>query len=517
MRSQFFAKPFWITLAGLVATFAVSVAVFDTQLVLSALILITIAVFLLTLKNLEIGLAIVFAELFANSHGHLMFAHIGGFQIGLRMVIFLAVMLAWLILVLAGKYKLIYNTPKLKIFIPLFIAVAIGLIIGFIQNGVGDAFADGNAYFYLAYIFPILSVQWTAPKRRMILQVLVASAIYIAALTFSLLYLFSHFLDQEFMGNVYRFIRDTRTGEMTQMDSGVFRIFLQAQLTAVIAFLIFTPFLWIKQIPKNSRLCTLITIAIVFSTVLIGLSRSFWVGLLVTALAFIVMLVKYLWPGWAQVSLAIGSHLITKILALLILAVAILFPIPKPTLSLADLTNVLSSRSSTVSDSAIDSRWKLLDPMQDAIKDAPLLGNGFGRKVEFVTDDPRIRADNPDGFYQTYSMEWGWLELWLKMGILGPLAFLFIFVMMLRGLWPYLFSKNAWVGLGFISALVMIFVTHIFSPYLNHPLGLGFLLFLVPFIQSKKPTQTVGQKIAEKIPKPKPQVNPALTSQCNDS
>ncbi|MBU0646591.1 O-antigen ligase family protein [Patescibacteria group bacterium] len=513
MRAQFFAKPFWITLAGLAACFAVSALVFDTQFVLPALILIAAGTFLITLKNLEIGLAIVFAELFANSHGHLMFAHIGGFQIGLRMVIFLAVMLAWLVLVIAGKEKLVYNTPKLKIFIPLFIAVALGLIIGFVQNGAGDAFRDGNAYFYLAYIFPILSIQWTAPKRRMILQVLTASAIYIVILTLGLLYLFSHFLDQEFMANVYRFIRDTRTGEMTQMDSGIFRIFLPAQLTTVIAFLIFTPFFWIKQIDKNAWACTLVTLALLFSVILISLSRSFWVGLLAAALAFVIMLVKFLWPGWPQVGKAIGSHLLSKILAIIILAVAIIFPIPKPTLSFTDLTSLLSSRSSTVSDSAIDSRWKLLDPMLEKIKAAPLMGNGFGQTVVFITDDPRIRAEKPDGVYQTYSLEWGWLELWLKMGILGPLAFLYIFVMLWRGLWPYLASKNAWVGLGFISALTLIYATHIFSPYLNHPLGLGFILFLIPFIQTKKPTVTVGAKIAAKIPKPEPQTTPALTSE----
>jgi hypothetical protein len=32
----------------------------------------------------------------------------------------------------------------------------------------------------------------------------------------------------------------------------------------------------------------------------------------------------------------------------------------------------------------------------------------------------------------------------------------------------------------------MLYVTHIFSPYLNHPLGLGFLLFIVPFIDSRR-------------------------------
>jgi hypothetical protein len=46
-------------------------------------------------------------------------------------------------------------------------------------------------------------------------------------------------------------------------------------------------------------------------------------------------------------------------------------------------------------------------------------------------------------------------------------------------------GDRAWLGVGLIASLVMLYVTHIFSPYLNHPLGIGFLLFLVPFMQTK--------------------------------
>jgi len=84
------------------------------------------------------------------------------------------------------------------------------------------------------------------------------------------------------------------------------------------------------------------------------------------------------------------------------------------------------------------------------------------------------------------AMEWGWLELWLKMGVLGPLAFIFIAYELIRRLWSYKSTDLAWLGYALISIVVFLYATHVFSPYLNHPIGLGLLLFVIPFLPAKK-------------------------------
>jgi O-antigen ligase len=176
---------------------------------------------------------------------------------------------------------------------------------------------------------------------------------------------------------------------------------------------------------------------------------------------------------------------LAKATAFVFVILAIFIPLPYRDGSFAALTDLFSSRATGLADSAIDSRWKLLDPMLALIKDDPLLGHGFGQKVEFISDDPRIRAQVPDGLFQTYSLEWGWLEIWLKLGLLGLLGFGCLFFGLLRALRSSLVGPAAWLSIGFVSGLVFLAVTHVFSPYLNHPLGLGYLLFLVPFLPNK--------------------------------
>ena len=106
--------------------------------------------------------------------------------------------------------------------------------------------------------------------------------------------------------------------------------------------------------------------------------------------------------------------------------------------------------------------------------------------MTFETDDTRVRAISPDGTWTTSSMEWGWLELWIKMGILGPIAFLWIAYELIKHLWAYTKSDQAWLGYALVTGLIFLYGTHFFSPYLNHPIGLGYLLFLIPFLPNKK-------------------------------
>jgi hypothetical protein len=169
----------------------------------------------------------------------------------------------------------------------------------------------------------------------------------------------------------------------------------------------------------------------------------------------------------------------------LLLAVA-LFPIPDPSLAGDSLFASFKDRTTEIDDAGISSRWKLFTPMFSTIVESPLVGHGFGKAVTFESDDPRIRSISPDGTWSTTSMEWGWLELWIKMGVVGPLAFFYAAYELVRRLWSYQWTQQAWMGLALITGLVFIYSTHFFSPYLNHPIGLGYLLFLIPFLPDKK-------------------------------
>ena len=124
--------------------------------------------------------------------------------------------------------------------------------------------------------------------------------------------------------------------------------------------------------------------------------------------------------------------------------------------------------------------------MWETIAEQPFIGHGFGKEIVFQTDDPRVREQYASGLRRTHAFEWGWLELMVKMGIMSWVGFAALFVASIFGLKGYLRTEKSWLGFAFLSALVMLYATHIFSPYLNHPIGLGFLLFIVPLIKIGK-------------------------------
>jgi len=494
MLRQFFNKPFWIILASLAGFFALSVLVFETALVPILLGVVLIITAIVSARKLEYGLVIAFAELFANSHGHLVSGDIGGFPLSLRMAVFLGVIFGWVIAAFLRRADIDFSDVRLRPFIAIGVAAAFGLAIGVSKHG-GDAFADGNAYFYLAYILPILSVRWTPLTRQLLLQTLVAAAVWVTLLSLGLFYIFSH-VPEFMLPEVYRFIRDTRTGELTKMIEGIFRVFIQAQFSVAIALLVMIPILWVKTMQNKTRWIYIGVMGAFASVMLLSLSRSFWVALIAATVIHLILAARFLVTRMKDAWKPVGSFLLINIAAVVLLLAVLFFPIPQyQGGTFGDFTNLFTSRATQTTDAAIDSRWKLLDPMIALVKTQPIVGHGFGQKVAFITDDPRIRAEQPDGFYETYALEWGWVELWLKMGILGPLAFLYAAFFLIRGLWGYLREERAWLGVGLISAIVFLYVTHIFSPYLNHPLGLGVLLFVVPFLKETQKKKTSGSKL----------------------
>lgn len=484
LKQQWFGKTFWITLGALAGCFLLSIFVFHNFAEPVALVIIGLVILGLTIWRLEFGLLAVFVELFANSHGHLISTSVFGFPLSLRMTIFLAVMLGWLVLLLLRKVKMTWSDKRLVFFLPLFLAITIGFIVGLTQNETAKAFSDGNAYFYLAYLFPVLSIDWDVIKQRRLLQVLSAAAVWVTFLTLGLLYEFTHF-PAWMLSSSYTFIRDTRTSELTRMTDSLFRVFLQAQFSLIVWLFFLAPFLWFKEISWRTKIWLVAVLIPLSGALLISLSRSFWLGIFAGGLLMIFLLFFWLKPNWKKVFSALGFSALAPVAGAIVLVLIILFPLPYKTGSAEELSSLFSSRTTRAEDVAVSSRWKLLPEIWHGIAAAPFLGQGFGEEVTFQTDDPRVRAFSPDGTWKTYSLEWGWFELWLKMGILGPLAFLFIFVMLMKEILRDK-KRPLWLTIGLASGLVMLYVTHVFSPYLNHPIGLGFLLFILPFLNKER-------------------------------
>ncbi len=500
-----FAKQFigpwaWRILLGAIIFHFLAFFVRETSFELPLLIIIGLATFIIAYKSLPNGLLIAFAELFIGGHGHLFDATIFGFSVSLRIVVFAAVMLAWLVLWLKKEVRPNFFIWRDLPWLSIALAVFLGSVIGFLRNSASIVFDDMNGYLTIAYLLPIISIEWTQTLRRNLLQVLFGAATWLAGFTLLLSYLFTH-LDGKTLHVLYAFVRDSRLAEITiQVISGessglintlglyilgdggyFYRVFMQSQFFLLAGFVLLSSAMFLIWRGQKMPGLAWGSLILFFAGILLSMSRSFFLGL--AAAALIIFVASFLhgkMPILNAVKRSLAAIVVTAFaLGLAILTVAV--PLPKQ----PDITEAAfySTSEDNSRDLAVSSRWSLLGPMMEEIYKRPILGSGFGTEITYVTDDPRIRDLIPDGILTTYRFEWGYQDLWLKMGIFGLLAFAFYAVVIVFGVRATMMRHgHAWIVFGLGAGILALYVTHIFSPYLNHPIGLGFMLFILPFI-----------------------------------
>ncbi len=212
---------------------------------------------------------------------------------------------------------------------------------------------------------------------------------------------------------------------------------------------------------------------------LLSLSRSLWIGAIGGAS---VLLAIYLYRrAWKNILQTISRFALIGVETIALMMIFVAFPLPQP--DIAGWGEAVTSRVST-NEAAAVSRWQLLPVMMGRISEHVVLGSGFGATITYKSQDPRVLANNPSGDYTTYAFEWGWLDLWLKLGILGPVIMIFL----LCRLGQRLLRADApdYLRYGALASLAGLAMVHVFTPYLNHPLGLGYLMMLEGYAELYK-------------------------------
>lgn len=451
-------------------------AYFYSPLKLIATLIIAAIVLFLTYKNLENGLLILFAELIIGSKGHL-------FELGsvsIRMIIFGIIMLVYLLKLLNKEERLkvikqIKDFKASRYLAILAFFVVTSLVTAIInKNELSNILADFNAWIFFLLIFPILLVYSHAkPEVYARLKLVVTSAfLWLGLETFIILYIFTHNLG--IMSDLYLWLRRTGVAEITATLGSWPRIFIQSQIYAAIA-LVVVPF--ILNIKKRS---TWLLIILAWGICLLSMSRSFWLAVLAVLFgALLLQLIFFGWSKlWSKIFIVSGGFLASVILILFV----VFFPIPKPGSFSAD--SFINRVSLNSGEAAVASRWSLLPVLWHEIIKSPVIGFGYGKTITYKSSDPRVLQNNPNGDYTTYAFEWGYLALWLKFGVLGLLAYLALtFSTVYQGLTKW---RQNDILAGVLSlGLLILLVVNFFTPYLDHPLGIGYLLLATVLIFEK--------------------------------
>lgn len=424
-----FGSVFRWTLLGLIVTDVASFfSTYDERAVNVFAILATLAVFILAFKRLDLALLIIIAELVHGSQGHLLELHLAGHEIPIRVLFFVVIMFAYFFGFLAHfpikTHQKMYGHTKIDtLFFLIFLGmVGVGVMRGLARgNPFVDIFNDANAYAYLLLLLPLRHAVHIRPGfTKDILGVIAAGALATVILTVgvSLAYRF----DLALTHDLYPWIRDWGLGQVTPaLPAEWNRVFFQSHLWVLLAVPILQN--WLAA-------------GTLLGIVVLSFSRSLWLGA-ITAFPF-------------------APREFARTIPITILIVLLVAPAS---------IGLVRGRANITTEPAAASRWALLPTLWDAIKKQPILGYGFGSKLTYETKDPKLIREFGTSQFTTYAFEWGYLEQWFKMGIFGLGALFALLVVLFRR------ARGGWR-----TSLIALAVVHIFSPYLNHPLGLGFLI-----------------------------------------
>lgn len=432
-----------------------------------------VGLFVLALFRPTQAFAILTAEYVIGSKGALFKAfgdEVNNGGVSVRIILFCAFLAGWgLQWIYHGHWKTWKTLFRGKMeYLALALLLAVALVQGVLRHN-PFVFADANAWGFLLLIVPVLDLakRATTEQIRVVATWIAAALLWTVAKTFLLFYVFSHAYPAWFLEPIYFWVRRTGVGEITRAGGSVFRIFFQSHIYGL---LLLPGFLLVQRFKRSRLLLVLTGFSVLFlAQTLISLSRSFFLGLCISGLAACVC-------AWNAERLKgvvrLGGRFVGTLgIAAALVAALCFFPLPFSSSSLLD---AWQGRIST-GDDASTSRWKLLPAMWEKIKERPVLGSGFGATVTYTSRDPRV-VQSTGGVYTTYAFEWGWLEHWIKFGVLGIPLLVLLFVRLSRRIYRSAMPLSQKRVL--VLSLVALAAVHVSTPYLNHPLGLAWLVLL---------------------------------------
>ncbi|NQU77982.1 O-antigen ligase family protein [Candidatus Falkowbacteria bacterium] len=479
----------FLVLAEILSFLAFTFPIFNTVCFFVILALVLIVSF----KSLESGVLILLAELFLGDSGRFFSIELGAVSVSIRMGLFSVIMAVWLFGLLKNIISKKDLSPSLAFFKSkiksyyLFLSLALvwGLVYGLSRgNSPALVYLDFNNWLYLLLVLPIFQVAKNKDFWKRVLSVL-AAAVLAVALKTVIIYFFFGLNIKEIISPVYWWQRATAEAQFGRIGGNFFRILFISNIYALVLFFIsFSPLSLLKEKTKTKSNFLWFLVFVSLFVVLFSFFRSYWAAGFLGFIVFLALLKKYFNLNFRKLI----KQSLTAILVTLV-AIVLIFGISQAALSLSMVLGSYSKEDQAVQkeiftfgDVAVASRFNLLKPMFQKISSHPIIGSGFGTTITYKNEDPRYSAEP----FTTYAFEWGYLDMIIETGLVGLVIFLLLIIKTLKQGLSLIKNSNdtkiKYLALGLVSGLFVFIAIHIFSPYLNHPLGLGYLVLVNAFI-----------------------------------
>ena len=369
----------------------------------------------ISLKKQDWLFPLALAEIISTSNGHSADIFISGVPIGPRIVIFAALVIVMAHRAIKKKTPLNHTTPMIILSAWVIFSAIRGIVEGYPLK---DVYLDANGYFAVLYVAAGYISQKTSKNTHLIFEAVGAAIAWLVAKSLLLLFVFGH-ISPKILHFINIWVRDTRFGELTYQTGNLYRIFLQSQWFVVPAILLTVSYIWHTKGAKKENALWLFLVAFI-ATILISMSRTFWLALIVAGLILASLYLEKIASVLKSVPILLFATIGSLAVLLNILAVPI-YMNGSPN----GLAELFSKRASEISDAALDSRRQLLPELNDAIMERPLSGYGLGKRLSYVTKDPRYIQMHETDLVTTYAFEWGWHDIWVKFGLFGVGLFIY--------------------------------------------------------------------------------------------
>lgn len=387
---------------------------------------------------------IIVIELVLGGSGHLI--TIGSF-LTIRYILFALAILYYGMKVVSTNFKINSNIFYVHVF--LFFSICAVAIINGILKGylLGNIITSSQGYLYLLMIFPYTLFMQDIEMSKKIIRVFNHSVVLLAILSITIFFVF--WIDPSTF--------DLISGLLTRFDYGY--LSMRSELPAI--FLKTSPYIAITLIyeifgyinfKEQRKLIKLIRIAILALGCMSTMSMAIWTSVVV-GIGFILLMT----PGRKK--------------ALTVIALAI-FGIILVTIFSGYIIPVIHNRIST-DDSSYIIKANQLQTLLGIWKNNSFLGNGFGIEVLFKTEmGTRIMSN----------FELFWIQLLVNVGLLGFVIYMVIIFKSIFGGLRLSKMKNKEDSVhikAMVVGLIVLCVISTANPFLNNPIGLGYLVLVM--------------------------------------
>jgi len=426
-----------------------------TNSIVSALILSMVFYFLI--KQDIRGWLIIGAEIILGGVGG--FLSVG--QISLRTLLLILTILVFTARTIKSKTGLIYfknNRSMVLLILTLSVLAGLSGIMGLCYNhDLKLIFADVIPYLFLLYYFALKAI-W--PNNQF--KSFVKNAIGVAIFGNLMLVLGAFVFYSSGWGQIhdqfYSYWRDVAGGKITDLENGFFRITLNEHLILIPLLLSYLYDL-INKVKSRQAWLSAVFLLIILS---INITRIYILALVV---GLIVLFSWRYWKRWLVIGLSAGLLLIASFSAISLMASH------GQTLGWELFGVRLQSFVNPRVEPSALSRMLLLPKIFSQIKTHWFLGNGLGSVVTVFSPVTGQEITTPN-------FDWGYLEIWAEMGLIGLLAWLGLIIFVLKSLW---ITKNRELT----AVLLGLIVINITSPALFHVLGVVCLVCLMVKLKEK--------------------------------